>query len=122
MGRSATDSLMEYFLKDKSSPEVIQVLKLLPELEIIEKIYFNLCEIDELYFHYFQPVYAVLIDVFSSRIGVEKLRNKVFIENMIDIGVKCAARALSQSAESDNDYDILKKTHEYFNIIINLNR
>ncbi|WP_338921421.1 hypothetical protein V0M98_01320 [Pseudomonas silesiensis] len=122
MGRSATDSLMKYFLKDKSSPEVIQVLKPLPGLEIIEKIYLNLCDIDELYFHYFQPTYAVLIDVFSSRVGVEKLRNKVFLEDMVDMGGRSAARALSQAAESDNDYDKLKQTHEYFNIMLDLNR
>lgn len=117
MGRSANDSLIKYFLSNKNYPDVVRVLKPLPGLEMLEDIYLNLYIIDQKHFAYLQPTYAALMDIFSSRANVAKLRNKVFFVDLIETGCDNAADAMSEARKDDPDYDMLKKIYDDFAIL-----
>ncbi|MEO8644907.1 hypothetical protein [Pseudomonas sp.] len=117
MGRSANDSLIKYFLSNKNYPDVVRVLKPLPGLEMLEDIYLNLYIIDQKHFAYLQPTYAALMDIFSSRANVAKLRNKVFFVDLIETGCDNAADAMNEARKDDPDYDMLKKIHDEFAIL-----
>lgn len=122
MTRFARDSLMEYFLEDRSDLSTLKVLKLIPELETIERIYFNLCEMKDVDFWLLQPSYSALLDVFSSRESVMKLRDKTFVDELADVGCVAAFTALSSSKSGDEGHTLLKQTHEYFNILLSRNQ
>lgn len=122
MTRFARDSLMEYFLEDRSDLSTLKVLKLIPGLEIIERIYFNLCEMKDVDFWLLQPSYSALLDVFSSRESVMKLRDKTFVDELADVGCVAAFTALSSSKSGDEGHTLLKQTHEYFNILLSRNQ
>ncbi|POA28174.1 MULTISPECIES: hypothetical protein, partial [unclassified Pseudomonas] len=117
MGRSANDSLIKYFLSNKNYPDVVRVLKPLPGLEILEDTYLNLYIIDQKHFAYLQPTYTALMEIFSSRANVVKLRNKVFFVELIETGCSNAADAMSEARKDDPDYDMLKKIYDDFAIL-----
>lgn len=117
MRRSANDSLIKYFLSNKNYPDVVRVLKPLPGLEMLEDIYLNLYIIDQKHFAYLQPTYAALMEIFSSRANVAKLRNKVFFVDLIETGCINAVDAMSEARKDDPDYDMLKKIYDDFAIL-----
>jgi len=117
MGRSANDSLIKYSLSNKNYPDVVRVLKPLPGLEMLEDIYLNLYIIDQKHFAYLQPTYAALMDIFSSRANVAKLRNKVFFVDLIETGCDNATDAMREARKDDPDYDMLKKIYDDFAIL-----
>lgn len=120
MGRSANDSLMEYFLGREEFPEIVKVLKPLPGLEMLERIYFDLCGIETEHFGYLEPLYAQLMEIFSSPTGVQKLRNNVYFADLLETGRRCTAKALARSEKGADDYDKLKVISEDLDILIAL--
>ena len=117
MGRSANDSLIEYFLKSKDHPDVIQVLKPLAGLEILEGIYLDLCVVDDHIFGYLQPTYGVLVGIFEDRANVLKLRNRMFFVDLGQSGCDQAADALKVVQSDDHGYGVLKKIYDDFFIL-----
>ncbi|MFJ2288210.1 hypothetical protein ACIOUF_17925 [Pseudomonas iridis] len=120
MGRSANDSLMKYFLGREGFPEIVKVLKPLPGLEMLERIYFDLCGIETEHFGYLEPLYAQLMEIFSSPAGVQKLRNNVYFADLLETGRRCTAKALARSEKGADDYDKLKVISEDLDILIAL--
>ncbi|GLO16053.1 hypothetical protein PPUJ20028_46390 [Pseudomonas putida] len=118
MGRSASDSLMAYVLSAKEDPAVFDVVKAVPGLEIMEQIYFNLFRMRHEDFWFLQPSYATLMDAFSSRIGVMQLKNKEFVDQIVDVGCCAASTALKHSSEEGEGYELLRQTHELFNLLL----
>lgn len=120
MGRSANDSLMKYFLGREEYPEIVKVLKPLPGLEMLERIYFDLCGIETEHFGYLEPLYAQLMEIFSSPTGVQKLRNNVYFADLLETGRRCTAKALARSEKGADDYNKLKVISEDLDILIAL--
>lgn len=118
MQRSASDSLMKFFLTQKQEPALIEICKKAPGLEIMEKIYFNLCVMKHVDFWLMQPTYATLMNAFSSRTGVMQLQDKDFVDQLADVGCCAASTALNQSSEADDGYELIKQTHELFNLLL----
>ncbi|MFF3702008.1 MULTISPECIES: hypothetical protein [Pseudomonas] len=121
MGRSATDSLMKYSLKGKQYPDTIKVLKPLPGLETLERIYFELCEISTDHSDCLKPIYARFLEVFRSKAGVQELRSGVFFAELLEVGRSCTADALARSKKGDDDYDKLKEFNDDFELLISIN-
>lgn len=121
MGRSANDSLMEYFLGRKEYPEIVKVLKPLPGLETLERIYFELREISTDHFDCLEPIYARFLKIFSSAAGVQELRDGVFFVELLKEGRRCTADALARSKKGDDDYDKLKEINDDFDLLISVN-
>lgn len=118
MGRSATDSLMAYVLNTKEAPAVFDVVKTVPGLAVMEQIYFNLFQMEHEHFWFLQPSYATLMEAFSSRVGVMQLKNKEFVDQLVDVGCCAASTALKHSSEEDEGYQLLRQTHELFNLLL----
>lgn len=122
MGRSASDSLMEFFLRNTGASNPSSIVKVIPGLALMEKIYFNLYEIDLSHFQFMQPSYGTLVEAFASREAVMRLRDRLLVEHLAESGCEQTSKALAHAPEDDTHFDLLKDTNELFLQLLSISR
>lgn len=88
----------------------------------MEKIYFNLYEIDLSHFQFMQPSYGTLVEAFASREAVMRLRDRLLVEHLAESGCEQTSKALAHAPEDDTHFDLLKDTNELFLQLLSISR
>lgn len=119
--RYPREGLMEYFLDNKKDREASEVLKVIPGLGIIERLYFNLDSLraEDLSW-ILKNSYMILMEIFRSREDVKKLKDRVFYEHFVSVGCSETSLALSNMKADDDDYPLMKRCHEDFNLLLTI--
>lgn len=119
--RYSREALMEFFLDRRDYRDALEVVKVIPGLEVIERLYFD---IDRLraadHSWILKNTYSTLLEVFRSRNDVIKLRDRAFYESFVSIGCNETALGLSNMSADDEDYALMKRCHEDFNHLLTL--
>ncbi|MNE79359.1 hypothetical protein D3C80_1758330 [compost metagenome] len=88
----------------------------------MERIYFNLYEIDQQHFEFMRPLYAILVEAFASREGVIRLKDRLLVEYLAETGHKQSTIALAKATDSDMHYELLKEVHNQFTQLLAISR
>lgn len=116
MMRYPRDALIEFFLEYHRLKEEIDVLKVIPGLAVMERLYLDLesfrgFDSDWL----LKNSYSSLLDVFRNKEKVRVLKDDVFMANFVSVAQQECALALSAVGEQDENYPRLLKVQEQIN-------
>lgn len=114
--RYPRDALIEFFLEDYRLKEAIDVLKVIPGLAVMERLYLDLesfrgFDSDWL----LKNSYSSLLDVFKNKEKVRVLKDDVFMANFVSIAQQECALAFETVGEQDENYPLLLKAQEQIN-------
>lgn len=116
MMRYTREALIEFFLDNHKDGEALEALKIIPGLETMERLFFN---IDSLrgakHGEHLKTSSSTLLEVFRSRADVMKLRDDVFVADFIATGCNECSLAMLSVGEDDEDYGLLKRCWDDFN-------
>jgi len=119
--RYSRDALMEYFLNNHKNRETLEVLKIIPGLEVMERLYFNMDSLRGVNHDWLMKrSYSTLLEVFRSRNDVMKLRDDLFVNQLVSNGCRECSLAMETIGEENEDYELLKRCHEDFNTLLAL--
>ncbi|SDU29429.1 hypothetical protein [Pseudomonas moraviensis] len=116
MMRYPCDALIEFFLEYHKLKDAIDVVKIIPGLAVIERLYLDLesfrgFDSDWL----LKSTYSSLLDVFRSKEHVRTLKDDVFMANFVSVAMKECALALETVGEEGDNYPLLLKAQEEIN-------
>lgn len=114
--RYPRDALIDFFLEYHKLKIAIDVVKVIPGLAVMERLYLDLesfrgFDSDWL----LKTSYSSLLDVFRNKEQVRVLKDDVFMANFVSIAQQECALALNTVGEQDENYPLLLKAQEQIN-------
>jgi hypothetical protein len=116
MMRYPRDALIEFFLEYHKLKDAIDVVKIIPGLAVMERLYLDLesfrgFDSDWL----LRNSYSSLLDVFRNKETVRTLKDDIFMANFVSIAMQECDLALKDFGEEDDNYALLLRAQERIN-------
>lgn len=114
--RYPRDALIEFFLEYHKLKDAIDVVKIIPGLAVMERLYLDLesfrgFDSDWL----LKNSYSSLLDVFRNKETVRTLKDDIFMANFVSIAMQECGLALKDVGEADDNYPLLLQAQEQIN-------
>lgn len=111
--RYPRDALIEFFLEDHKLEDAIAVLKIIPGLAVMERLYLDLesfrgFDSDWL----LKNSYSFLLDVFRNKETVRTLKDDISMANFVSVAMQECDLAFKAVGEGDDNYPLLLKAQE----------
>jgi hypothetical protein len=114
--RYPRDALIEFFLENHKLKDAIDVVKIIPGLAVMERLYLDLesfrgFDSDWL----LKCSYSSLLNVFKNKQTVRALKDDVFMADFVSVAMQECGLALKDVGEADDNYPLLLKAQEQIN-------
>lgn len=111
--RYPKDALIEYFIHNFEDREAVGVLKTIPGLSLMERLYFDIDKLRADNFDWLlNDSYSILLETFRDKEGVAKLRNATSFEEFISCSLRECADASTRVLEGSENHSLLMRCKE----------
>ena len=122
MMRYPREALMEFFLDNAKLRESLDVVKNIPGLAIMERLFFRIDTLRDDSGSWVMPeTYSALLKVFGSRKDVTKLREDAFVDEIVSLGCHECFDAMQRVGSEKDDYSTLQQCGNDLNLLISRN-
>ena len=108
--RYPREALMEFFLYNHKLEESLKVVKSIPGLAVMERLYFNIESLRDDAGSWLMPeTYSILLGIFGSRADVMKLHSDELVDELVSIGCHECFSAMENIGSEHDNYPVLQR-------------